>query len=174
MGKRKDVRVMPIADVLRETFTYDPLKGDLRWKIVNPFYKKARPGDIAGSISSQGYWMVRVAGCYYLAHRIIWKMVTGIEPEDQIDHIDNDRLNNRWDNFRQATNGQNRHNTKLAKNNKSGVKGVCWEPSHKAWKVYISVDGKQRRLGRYKSIDEAKRVRLAAAERLHGDFMRVA
>lgn len=165
---------MPSAEVLRAKFEYEPETGALRWKTVSPFFRKAKAGDLAGSISPQGYQKVRVGGYYYLSHRIIWKMVTGQEPEDQIDHMDNDRLNNRWDNLRPASNSQNVQNARLRSDNKSGIKGVCWEPSHKAWKVYISVEGKQRVLGRFKSIDAAKQIRLAAAEKLHGEFMRVA
>lgn len=102
-------------------------------------------------------------------------MVTGNEPPSFIDHIDGNKLNNAWENFRLVTNGQNIQNSKIRyRNNRSGVKGVCWDTSHKTWKAYITVNGKQLRLGRFKTLADAAAVRHAAAIKLHGEYMRVA
>jgi hypothetical protein len=132
---------------------------------------------IAGTIwagrKGNRYLVIGIDRKYYKAHRIIWKLVTGAEPPAFIDHIDGDNLNNRWENLRAATNGQNIQNAKLRKDNKSGHKGVCWDKSHKAWSVHVAVNGKQKKFGRYKdltaAISVANRVRLE----LHGSFARV-
>lgn len=133
-------------------------------------FKRAKVGDLVGTVGAKGYLVVGIDRVYYLAHRIIWKMMTGEEPADQIDHEDTDRLNNRWVNLREADNGKNRYNTKISKNNTSGVKGVSWDKSHKAWAATIN----RRRIGRFKDKQEAIAARLKSAEELHGQFMRVA
>src|SRR5687768_7944839 len=172
MGRRSDIRPLPPVERLRELFSYDPLTGVLSWK-SNPKFK-GLPVGRCGTIGRCGYLMVGIDRNYFLSHRIIWKMVTGCEPQDQIDHIDGDRLNNRFDNLREASNGQNRCNIKIQKNNKSGFKGVCWEASHKAWKAYISHNGTQRKLGRFKDLSSAVEAVRCERERLHGEFARAA
>lgn len=185
---RADIKPLPSQQRLRKLFDYDPETGLLRWK-AQPFVsRKETPqaygfnnkcaGKIAGTIMkgrckylSVG---IRTNGKFvtYLAHRVIWKWMNGEEPSECIDHVDGDKLNNRWVNLREATRGQNRHNMGLQKNNRSGVKGVCWERN--MWKAYISVEGRQIRLGRFKSMDDAATVVTDARARLHGEFARSA
>lgn len=170
MGRRSDIKPLPSLERLNELFTYDPLTGELRWKSIPEKFHRAKVGDLAGTIGQKGYLVVGIGRVYYLAHRIIWKMMTGSDPIDQIDHEDTNRLNNRWLNLREADNRKNRHNTKLARNNTSGVKGVCWDKSHKAWAATID----RKRIGRFKDKQDAIAARMKAAEELHGPFMRVA
>lgn len=117
---------------------------------------------------------MRLGGFGYYAQRLIWKMVTGKEPPALIDHVDLDCANNRWGNLRAATNSENGYNRKLNVDNKSGIKGVCWEPTHNAWKAYITVNKKQYRLGRFKNLQEAGQAVADARQRLHGEFARAA
>jgi hypothetical protein len=174
--RRSDIKALPSLEVLRHLFAYNPETGVLIWRVrPTEQAKRIKMGMPAGTVGKRhGYLMVGIGRSYYLAHRIIWKLQTGEEPADQIDHKDTDRLNNTWDNLRPADNGQNRCNTGIAKNNRSGVKGVCWEPGHKAWKAYVNIDGKQVRLGRFASLEDAADARARAAQRAYGDFLRVA
>lgn len=167
---RADIKPLPSLERLNELFLYDAESGDLRWKAVPQHFKRAKIGDLVGTIGARGYRVIGIAGFYYLAHRIIWKMATGNEPVDQIDHIDGDRLNNRWANLRSATNGQNRWNTKLGKNNTSGTKGVYWDANRRVWTA--SVNGK--RIGRFKDKQDAINVRMECAAKAHGEFLRIA
>lgn len=174
MSRRKDIKPLPSLDRLNELFVYEPETGHLRWRSIPKKFQRAKAGDIAGTIGPKGYRVVGVDRVYYYVHRIAWKMVTGTDPIDQIDHEDADRLNNRWVNLREADNGKNRWNTKLAKNNTSGVKGVCWDKSHKSWSAYIAAGDGHKRIGRFKDKQDAIAARTKAAEELHGPFMRVA
>ena len=166
---------LPSAEYLRSLFEYDPATGILRWRLG---IGRARcGGHIAGTPrerrkDEQPYLTVAIDLVYYPVHRIVWKIVTGEEPEGMIDHDDLDRQNNRWANLRPATNGQNKHNGKIYANNKSGVKGVCWDHGHQKWRAYISVNGNQIKLGRFDSIAEASSVVLAKRLELHGEFAR--
>lgn len=171
---RDDIRALPQTKLLRELFHYDPLNGDLHWKSIPKNFRRARVGDKVGTVGAHGYLMVGIRRQQYFAHRIIWKMVTGNEPPSFIDHIDGNKLNNAWENFRLVTNGQNIWNSKRRKDNKSGVKGVCIKRvgNWTRYAAYISTGGKQYKLGLFKTLDEAAAVRTMAAEKLHGEFMR--
>lgn len=170
MGKRKDIRALPSVRSLQNLFRYNPESGDLHW--ISPRLGLTRT--LAGSLGDKGYIKVIIEGRSYLAHRLIWKLVTGSEPLDQIDHIDGDRSNNRFSNLREATNGENRFNTKLAKNNRSGVKGVCWESGRRKWRAVITSSGDTIRLGRFDTVAEAKAAISIAREKMHGEFARAA
>ena len=172
MGKRADIKPLPPLERLNELFTYDPATGDLRWKSIPANFKRAKVGDIVGTIGAKGYRVVGVDRVYYLAHRVIWKMMTGVDPLDQVDHEDTDKLNNRWTNLREAKNGPNIQNSKLRVDNVSGVKGVHLDARHKKWRAVISANGKSQRLGRFSSIEDAARVITAARLQLHGEFAR--
>jgi hypothetical protein len=110
---------------------------------------------------------------YYLAQRIIWKIMTGEEPTEQIDHRNGNRLDNRWSNLRAASNGQNIHNSKLRRDNTSGVKGVCWDIEAKKWSAQLAIGKRQRRIGRFSTIEAATKAINKARLELHGAFARL-
>ena len=64
-------------------------------------------GKLAGTRKKRGQIEVRIDGQRYQAHRLIWKMVHGVDPKEQIDHVDMDPGNNRLSNLREATQAQN-------------------------------------------------------------------
>lgn len=178
MGRRSDIKPLPSLERLNELLSYDEAKGLLTWKMLpttsrsNICHNNKCGGKTAGTVSTKGYIMIGIGKVYYLAHRIIWKMKTGTDPVDQVDHEDTDRGNNRWLNLREAANGPNIQNSKLRKDNSSGVKGVHWDSQHKKWRAVISTNGQSQRLGRFASIEEAASVISAARLHLHGEFAR--
>lgn len=99
---------IPPASVLHELFVYK--NGKLYWR--NDAAKgRTKAGDVAGYVDSQGYITVGIAGVYYKAHRIIWRMhyPTGKMPHT-LDHIDGNKSNNNIKNLRRATHSENMHN----------------------------------------------------------------
>jgi len=180
MGRRSDIKPLPSLERLNALLSYDESAGTLTWKMQpdtsrsNINFNNKCGGKIAGTVGAKGYLIIGIGKVYYLAHRIIWKMKTGVDPTDIIDHEDTVRLNNRWLNLRDAANGPNIQNSKIRKDNKSGVKGVFWDPTHKAWVAAIGVNGKQTRLGRFKDINQASEARRIASEKMHGQFARLA
>lgn len=114
-----------------------------------------------------GYRRGAIFGKSYLAHRVAWALVHGEWPEDQIDHINGCRTDNRIANLRCVTNQENLRNTARYSHNTSGHIGVHWEQRRRKWRASIKVDGKKRHIGYYPSLDEANQARLEA-NRLHG------
>jgi HNH endonuclease/AP2 domain len=178
MGRRSDIKPLPSLERLNELLSYDENTGVLTWKMQpatsrsNICHNNKCGGKVAGTVGAKGYIMIGIGKVYYLAHRIIWKMKTGVDPLDIIDHEDTDRGNNRWTNLREAANGPNIQNSKLRKDNVSGVKGVHWDSQHRKWRAVISANGKSQRLGRFSSIEEATNVISAARLQMHGEFAR--
>jgi len=180
MGRRSDIKPLPSLERLNELLSYDEHTGVLTWKMQpatsrsNICHNNKCGGKVAGTIGSKGYIMIGIGKVYYLAQRIIWKMKTGSDPTDQVDHEDTDRGNNRWGNLREAANGPNIQNSKIRKDNKSGIKGVHWDMRHKKWRAVITANGKSTRLGRFPTIQEAASVIAQARLEMHGDFARLA
>ena len=117
------------------------------------FYKST--GKEAGSLDNKGYKRAKVGRTVYLVHRIIFMLHHDYLPK-YLDHIDNNRTNNKIENLRPATSAENNRNRSIGSRNKSGVKGIFWAKPNKKWKVQCTVDYKQHHIGYFKDIEEAK------------------
>ena len=158
------------VDLLNHLFEYDKETGNLIWKI-KPSRRghSVKVGDIAGTLKSHGYICVGINYNSYRAHRLIFLMHKGYLPKT-IDHINGDKLDNRIENLRAATVGQNQHNRKTNANNTSGYKGVCWNKAQKKWVARITLERKNIHLGYFANVEEASEVVRKAREELHGSF----
>lgn len=151
--------------LLKEYLWYDPVLGKFIW-IKSPA-KRINIGDLAGRIDSMGYWMLGFQGRQYRQHRLAFLYMTGRWP-DQVDHLNGDRSDNRWDNLREATHQQNNWNRDSYKNSKTGVKGVF--PSKKKYQVQIRYKGKANYCGTYETLALAQEVSELMQEMIQGDF----
>lgn len=97
-----------------------------------------------------------------LAHRVIWKMVHGVDPSGEIDHINGCPWDNRLSNLRDVAHVENGRNMRRRKNNTSGHNGVCLDPRYGTWAASISVSGLTVHLGLFPDIDDAVAARKAA------------
>lgn len=159
----KSVILLPSIEKLKKEFTYDEKTGVL----LRKRYNKKEAGFIH---KSHGYRVVKINQRSYLAHRIIWKFVTGEDPgEFDIDHIDGDRTNNKWINLRLATRSQNCFNRPVNKNNKLGYKGVFISKTKSGKIRYRSRIGKKH-IGYYSTPDEAHKAYLIESEKVAKNF----
>lgn len=101
------------------------------------------------------------------AHKVVFKMVHGYEP-DQVDHINGIKADNRPENLRAATHTQNMRNAKLRRDNKSGVVGVRWCSKKNGWVATIGLgEGKGKKwLGLFKNKEAAVEARRRAEQEL--------
>lgn len=118
------------------------------WSILdyNPdtgiFYKNNKA---VGGKDEKGYVRLSIDGHHYRAHRIAWLLMFGKWPLEQIDHINGNRFDNRIENLRQATNGQNQHNKKIF----NKIKGISKHSKSGKWHARIMLDKKHISLGLY-------------------------
>jgi hypothetical protein len=90
----------------------------------------------------------------------------------QIDHRNGNKLDNRKENLRLATNTQNNWNKGKTSRNTSGVAGVSWFKQTRKWHAQIRVGGKRLHLGYFSSLDEAAQARNRVAKEKHGEFFK--
>ena len=88
---------------------------------------RKRAGEVAGGLyyasrKRRTRWRLKYEGKSYYRSRVIWALFNG-EPKALIDHIDGDTLNDKIENLREATNGQNQHNRDF-KGGATGIKGL--------------------------------------------------
>lgn len=174
---------LPPRDALRNLFDCDPEKGLLYWKrrtpdlfahCKNPQSSCARWNTVfAGKEAltadhGNGYRRGSLFNRDVFAHRVIWKWVTGEEPE-QIDHVNGERSDNRLCNLRNVGYAENHRNKRLRSDSKSGHFGVRWEVRKgrkSRWFTYIREGGKMKFLGYFDRKEDAVACRKAAERRL--------
>ena len=147
------------AEYLRSILHYSPETGIFTRKVRTSTSVKV--GDIAGCPGGDGYLQIRVQSRKYKAHRLAWLHVYGVWPEDQLDHINRNRSDNRISNLRAVTNKQNHQNKSKPSNNTSGHSGVRWHKKSSKWRAQITHNKKHIHLGCFATIEEAIAARKA-------------
>lgn len=152
-------------ELVRSLLRYEPESGKFFWRLT----KGSRHANTeAGTLTTHGYIAIMLDQQKYQAHRLAWAFMTGISPAKQIDHINGDRLDNRWTNLREATSGENHYNAGLSKRNRSGFKGVGLHRG--LWRAKLNHNGKCIHVGYFKTAEEAHAAYCAAARQHHGEF----
>lgn len=150
---------LPPAELLRQILSYDPKTGTL-----------TRRSTGRDACSSKGFYsQVFIENRNYSAHRIIWKMVTGDEPPEQIDHWNRDGSDNRWANLRAASATQNQLN-RHSPHREGLTRGVYRRPNGK-YAAIMWVNGRKTHLGVFDTAEEADRAYLAASMAMGRDFL---
>ncbi len=150
------MKTLPTPEELREMFHYDRETGVLTWSVS--LSNRAPVGTMAGTYSRR-YRSVTINRVQYRVHQVIWALETGVWPNQEIDHIDGDRSNNKIGNLRLVTRAENMKNTERSSKNTSGVTGVSWRRDTRKWHAYIKVGGTRTSIGCYNSLEEAAAAR---------------
>ncbi len=147
---------------------YNPETGIFTWLVSSAICVK--PGDLAGSRHSKGYWHIRVRGRLTYAHHLAWNTLhpnDPVMPGEEIDHINHVRDDNRAVNLEKKKHLGNGRNKSKAKNNTSGVTGVYWHKQCQKWRAAIRVDDVLIHIGTFKAFEDAVSAR-KQAEIEHG------
>lgn len=160
------MKAQPTAARVRELFDYDADTGELRWKVRTS--KRIRVGDVAGSRHGAGYVQVNVDGNNYLAHRVIWLFVHGEWPQEDIDHINGSRTDNRIVNLRDVSRMVNMENLRApTSRNTSGYLGVSWSQKDGRWVSHITHAGRVQHIGAFLSKEDAYEAYLRTKRMVH-------
>lgn len=144
---------------LKQLLNYDKATGS---------FTRLDSGSVVGTLSSDGYIRVRVDGVLHLAHRLAWLYIHGSHPTKLLDHINENRSDNRQENLREATHSQNYQNmTKPHVRSVSGYLGVSWHIAGKRWAAEICVNRKRTKLGLFNTPAEAHAAYLDAKSKIH-------
>jgi len=168
---------LPDFEFLSSILRYNPDSGKLYWKERPPsmfaiktdrsqihsanLWNSANAGNEAmTAVNKQGYKVGNINGSMFRAHRVAWALHYGVDPKNQIDHINGDRKDNRIENLRVVTNQQNSWNQKLRSTNTSGYNGVSWCKMTNSWLARAVVDGVEHRIGYFSTPEDARDARL--------------
>lgn len=174
---------LPTPAMLRKLLTYDPDTGLLHWRTRTPdmfadgkqtaAHKCARwnaryaDTEAFPFAKDTGYKAGKIFNKNHRAHRVIWAIMHGRWPDDNIDHINGVKSDNRLVNLRDVPQSVNMRNMVKLRANTSGICGVLWHKKAQKWVAQISLHGRQTYLGIFDNIEDATAARKAAEVR-HG------
>ena len=160
---------MDLYEKLSEWVNYNPSTGKFYWSKDLPYRKKGT--EIKGCYR-KGYHRIRVRvegkPKHTSAHRLAFLIMSGTIPK-QVDHIDGDRSNNKWNNLRASNNQTNQWNVGPRKS-KSGIKNVYCIKDRNSWVVKVPTKDGRKFIGEFKNLELAELVAQEAREKYHGEF----
>lgn len=167
-------------EALRALLHYDRDTGIFTWlyrptglRMWNTRYAGKEAGYVwSPAASGKKYRCIRIFDWPFLGHRLAIFYETGKWPEGDVDHEDEDGLNNRLINLRDATKSQNGANRGVSKRNKVGLKGVTVDHNSGRYRATIGVNRKQIWLGYHDTPEAAHAAYKRAAEEHFGEFGR--
>lgn len=143
---------------LKDLFYYNPTTGKFDARLFKPSVDR---------IDKEGYGVVSIDGNVHNLHRLAFLYMNGEFPSGEVDHINHNRLDNRWCNLRDVSHSDNMKNKSIHKNNTSGHTGVNWGKKDFRWKASIKVNYQRIHLGSFVEYHEAVNAR-KNAEVLYG------
>lgn len=162
MGKTETIDI----DYLRQRLRYEPETGKLYWLdcegMPKSWLTKFSGREAFTTQHSRGYKIGHVTPATLFAHRVAWALYYGGWPTEQIDHINGVKHDNKISNLRVVSSQENNRNVKRREDNTSGVCGVYRKESGRRWVAQIVVEGKQKYLGCFDTLEEATKVRKEA------------
>lgn len=122
------------------------------------------------SLCGDKFYAVRIEGMP--SHKTIYmhREIMNAAKSVQVDHRDDNGLNNQDDNLRICTKSGNMQNRGKQKNNTTGFKGVFMDKRRQRYFSRIGVDGEYKFLGCFADPIDAAKAYDEAAKELHGDF----
>lgn len=150
--------------LLKEHLFYDPATGHFKW--IKPRANRVKVGATAG-YRKEGYIAIKLFHKRYYAHRLAFLYMEGRWPTCDLDHVDRDGENNRWENLREATRSENCRNKRVA--NRTGFMCVALHSSGN-FSARVKVHGIRKYLGMFPTKEAAAEAVMAAKVDLHKEF----
>ena len=148
-----------ISDLLE----YDADTGLFRWKVQRS--NACTKGWFPGSKTKVGYYQIRVNNNLIMAHRLAWYLSTGSWPNKFIDHINENKSDNRLSNLREADKSLNQLNQiKANADSLTGHRGVCFDKQSGKFKAQLVVQGKKVLNKLFTNVEEAAKAYLNVKE----------
>ena len=161
---------LPSLERVRALLRYNPDTGQFTRLAASGGRRAGSPAGTSRTVN--GYVYISVDAQRLLAHRVAWLLMTGAWPPEQIDHINCDRADNRWENLRPASVTENAWNSQAHRDNRSGRKGVYLHKESGLYHALLTVKGRKISLGYFKDLGAAGAAYERAAAEHFGTFAR--
>lgn len=148
---------IPVPDDIAEYLKYQPDTGDIVWIQKTSSASRVSIGSVAGGVNkTTGYRRIKFRDKKFAAHRLAFYLSDITIPAAMdVDHINGDKLDNRWCNLRLITRSENACNAK--RHRQGRVPGVYYHSRQKKWRAYTMINGKQKHLGLFTTEADAIR-----------------
>ena len=168
-GNPTDFESFLTWEALTDVLSYDPATGEFRW-VKSP--RNGWNGRIAGHVdhAKGGYRYIKLSGRAFLTSRLAWLHETKEWPAGVVDHINGNRIDDRWENLRDVEQAKNALNKSLNRNNLTGIPGVHAEQGQ--YIARIAIGRRRKFLGAFDTPEEAAAARREAEERYYGEYRR--
>ena len=147
---------LPEYEIVNSLLNYNPETGEFTWKASKG---KRKAGAKAGYIRGGTYVLIGINGGHYPAHRLAYLLMTKEQPDldKVVDHKNEIKSDNRWDNLQLITVGENTCKKRAPKCYQVNTRnGITW------YQAVFTLDGKRHTCGIYKTPEEASKVGRAA------------
>jgi hypothetical protein len=156
---------------LKALLIYNPATGVMINRVTrNP---RAKIGEIAGAATgNEKRWYIQIDGVRYSRSRLAVLYMTGRWPPHEVDHLNHDRLDDRWRNLWLATRSENGCNRRVQSNNKIGVKGIQFDKrcTNKPYCARVGKNGRTVFWKNFPTLEEAIAAHRQAVLKYHGEF----
>jgi len=130
----------------------------------NRFKKYEKWNERTTKPNNRGYIHIQIGVKLYLAHRLIMMAFVG-ESQQEVDHINRIKTDNRFENLRYCTRSENNLNKDYVGN----AKGCHFDKRRNKWQSYIRINGKLKHLGYFDNEEEAHQAFLEARDKRQND-----
>ncbi len=158
----EDYRIMVLNDTTIKCFRDGRVHA--LCKKSNKYGKKGEWTERNNKPNNIGYIHIHISGKLYLAHRLIMLAFVG-ESDQEVDHINRIRNDNRFENLRYVTPSENNWNRDYVDN----AKGYYWDKKLKKWRAYIRINNKQKHLGVFEKEEDARQAYLDACSKYRNE-----
>jgi hypothetical protein len=161
-----DKELLELAAKAAGMVAYNPETGSMLWLHKPEGEKDAvrwnsrYAGKECGTIDDKGYRRILFRFCpdktfKIRAHRLAWFIAYQKMPEGEIDHINQNKADNRLSNLRDVSREINQRNGTRKRNNTSGVPGVSWHKQSRKWCAQVNLLGVHHHIGSFSEIEKA-------------------
>lgn len=165
-----------LSDLLSEArriYEYSEAHRGLIWKNhKNPKRPWPPLGSAVGGNDGHGYRMCLLLGHKFKVHQLVWLLFHGELPRLSIDHLDGDRMNNKIENLRLASDHQNSMNLASSRRSFAGVKNQSRSRPElkRPFAAVVHHNGKKHYFGFFSTPEEARSAYIEGKRLLCGDF----
>lgn len=162
---------MIAAQSLRALLDYNPETGEFTRRVNMGRWGRLKAGERVGTLCNE-YLVCHLGGRQEYLHRLAYLYTTGHEPCKgfEIDHINGDTHDNRWQNLRLASKSENQQNRVRANKSikaTSNLLGVYWSNQKSKWMARITINRTEIFLGLYDDEQQAHAAYLRAKHEVH-------